>query len=139
MPSEMSQTQGVLQHAIADTKRSSRVARWVWRAGARPTLADAAGRGWREPGHGPAVKIEHQQDADALTIPAGLHALRTDPEHAGTATRAIDGKVCRDRVRHRAVSNRYRGVEMRGWLRHRVCLSTRSVGFPINTRIKARE
>ncbi len=82
----------------------------------RHRLADAAGRGWREPGHGPAVKIEHQQDADALTIPAGLHALRTDPEHAGTATRAIDGKVCRGRVRHRAVPNRYRSVEMRGWL-----------------------
>ena len=60
------------------------------------TPADAAGRRRRKPRHGSAAEIEHQQDAHALTVPAGLHALRTDPEHAGASAHAALGAVLRD-------------------------------------------
>src|SRR5208283_3145432 len=83
----------------------------------RDRLADAAGRRRRKPWHGPAAKIEHQQDAHAFAVSARLHALRADPQHAGTSAQAIDGKIRRSSVHNRRFSNRHYGIKMRGWLR----------------------
>src|SRR5271165_7067708 len=63
------------------------------------------------------AKIEHRQDAHAFAVSARLHALRADPQHAGTSAQAIDGKIRRSSVHNRRFSNRHYGIKMRGWLR----------------------
>src|SRR5271165_7131967 len=62
------------------------------------------------------AKIEHRQDAHAFAVSARLHALRADPQHAGTSAQAIDGKIRRSSVHNRRFSNRHYGIKMRGWL-----------------------
>ncbi len=83
----------------------------------RDCLTDAAGHGGRKPRHGPSVEIQHQQATHSLAVPAGLHALRTDPNHARASARTADGQIRRGRDRFGALSKRYGGVKMRGWLR----------------------
>ena len=59
----------------------------------RGRAADPARRGGREPRHGPAAQVQHQQDTHTLVVPAGLHALRTDSEHARTSLVPAHGSV----------------------------------------------
>src|SRR5271165_472662 len=44
---------------------------------------DAARRRWRKPRHGSPSQGQHGQTPDPFAVPAGLYALRVDPEHAG--------------------------------------------------------
>jgi len=78
------------------------------------TLLGAVGE---KPRHGPAVEVEHQQDADTLVVLAGLYALRTHPEHAGASARTADGDVRRSRGGNGAFADERSWSEMRGWVR----------------------
>ena len=48
----------------------------------RDGAADHTRDGGREPGDGPAAQVQHIKDVHTLAVPPGVHALRTDPEHA---------------------------------------------------------
>ena len=63
----------------------------------RGRVADAARRDRRKPRHGPAAQVKHQQDPRPLAVPPGLHALRTDPQHARTPAAPAHGSVRQSR------------------------------------------
>jgi len=76
--------------------------------------ADDARRCRREPRHGPAAQIQHQQDPHAFALPARLHALRTDPQHARTPTCAAHRSVRQSRLSDHRVQRGICIAGMRG-------------------------
>src|SRR5208337_4349239 len=64
----------------------------------RHGIADPAGRCRRKPRHGPAAQVQHQQDPHPFAVPPGLHALRTDPQHARPSARPAHGDVRQGRL-----------------------------------------
>ncbi|MFL5252477.1 MAG: transposase [Rhodopila sp.] len=70
-------------HVTAADGLSKPAAEWIGKGGRARKLPDArvTAKGqrsaprWRTSRHGPTVEVEHQQDADALAVPADLHAV----------------------------------------------------------------
>ncbi|MGO8740047.1 hypothetical protein [Rhodoblastus sp.] len=54
----------------------------------RHCALDDARRRRRRPRHGPPSQIKYRQAPHTFAVPAGLHALRVDPEHAGNPAAA---------------------------------------------------
>lgn len=48
----------------------------------------------RKPRHGPPSPGQYRQAPDALPVSSGLHALRTDPEYAGSSLATADRTLC---------------------------------------------
>ena len=82
----------------------------------RDGAADHAGDGGRELGDGSTTQVQHIKDAHALAIPPGVHALRTDPEHARASAAAADAAVRANAGQQRVVRRISVGGEMRGWM-----------------------
>ena len=82
----------------------------------RHGAADHARHGGREPGDGPAAQVQHIKDAHTLAVPPGVHALRTDPQHAGAPAAAADAAIRGNAGQQRAVRQVPVGSGMRGWV-----------------------
>ena len=82
----------------------------------RDGAADHARGGRREPGDGPVAQVQHIKDAHTLAIPPGVHALRTDPEHARASAPAANAAVHGNARQQRAVWRVSVGDEMSGWV-----------------------
>ena len=75
------------------------------------TLLGAAGESLGMDRH---AQVQHIKDAHPLAVPPGLHALRTDPDHARASAPAADGEVRGNAAQQRAVRRVSLGDEMRG-------------------------
>ncbi len=71
---------GMAEIRIAESDRRDRLLLISAFAIALLTLLGTAGP---EPGDGPVAQVQHIKDPHTLAVPPGVHALRTDPEHAG--------------------------------------------------------
>jgi hypothetical protein len=58
---------------------------------------------------GAAAQVQYVENPPALIVQAGLHALRTHPNHAGSQTISAHGPLRRDRIKVPLVQRTFRG------------------------------
>ena len=75
----------------------------------RHGAADHARRRRRKPRNGPIAQVQYVENPHALIVQAGLHALRTHPNHAGSQTISAHGPLRRDRIKVPLVQRTFRG------------------------------